>query len=417
MTRTTLDGFFNVTRPLVMPMVRRRWGRIVNISSVSGVIGNRGQVNYSAAKAGLIGATLALAKEVAHRGVTVNAVAPGLIETDMIQGAPIEEILKFVPARRVGTPRGGGEPRRLPRERRGRVHHGPGHRHQRRARLSAGPRAGERVAENRVVITGVGLTSPIGNSIDEVSQSLRRGRRGRPRHAALRRLLRDEDPARRAGRRRPRRAAEEADAHDGTRGAPLDLGDRSRPSTTPGSRRSTSARARSAWRTARRRPSSGAVEDYVRKLLMVNRTVDGIQSATYLEAHEPHLRGEPRRCTSASAGASSPRAPRASRRARPSGTATRRCGSGVQETMICGGAEELDVVHAAVFDVMFATSTPLQRAAGRDAAAVRRRPRRPRGGRGRRDADPRELRAGARPRRPDLRGGHRVRRPTATATT
>jgi 3-oxoacyl-[acyl-carrier protein] reductase len=103
-TRTTLDGFFNVTRPLVMPMVRRRWGRIINISSVSGVTGNRGQVNYSAAKAGLIGATLALAKEVAHRGVTVNAVAPGLIETEMIQGAPIEEILKFVPARRVGRP-------------------------------------------------------------------------------------------------------------------------------------------------------------------------------------------------------------------------------------------------------------------------------------------------------------------------
>jgi 3-oxoacyl-[acyl-carrier protein] reductase len=103
-TRTTLDGFYNVTRPLVMPMVRRRWGRIVNISSVSGVIGNRGQVNYSAAKAGLIGATLALAKEVAHRGVTVNAVAPGLIDTEMIEGAPLDEILKFVPARRVGRP-------------------------------------------------------------------------------------------------------------------------------------------------------------------------------------------------------------------------------------------------------------------------------------------------------------------------
>jgi 3-oxoacyl-[acyl-carrier protein] reductase len=103
-TRTTLDGFYNVTRPLVMPMVRRRWGRIVNISSVSGVTGNRGQVNYSAAKAGLIGATRALAKEVAHRGVTVNAVAPGLIETEMITGAPVEEILKLVPARRVGRP-------------------------------------------------------------------------------------------------------------------------------------------------------------------------------------------------------------------------------------------------------------------------------------------------------------------------
>jgi 3-oxoacyl-[acyl-carrier protein] reductase len=103
-TRTTLDGFYNVTRPLVMPMVRRRWGRIVNVSSVSGVIGNRGQVNYSAAKAGLIGATLALAKEVAHRGVTVNAVAPGLIDTEMIAGAPLDEILKYVPARRVGRP-------------------------------------------------------------------------------------------------------------------------------------------------------------------------------------------------------------------------------------------------------------------------------------------------------------------------
>jgi len=101
-TRTTLDGFYHVTRPLVMPMVRRRWGRIVNISSLSGVVGNRGQVNYAAAKAGLIGATRALAKEVAHRGVTVNAVAPGLVDTDMIRGAPVEEILKLVPMRRMG---------------------------------------------------------------------------------------------------------------------------------------------------------------------------------------------------------------------------------------------------------------------------------------------------------------------------
>lgn len=103
-TRTTLDGFFHVTKPLVLPMVRQRWGRIVNVSSVSGVIGNRGQVNYSAAKAGLIGATRALAQEVAHRGVTVNAVAPGLIETDMIAGAPIDEVLKHVPMRRIGQP-------------------------------------------------------------------------------------------------------------------------------------------------------------------------------------------------------------------------------------------------------------------------------------------------------------------------
>lgn len=101
-TRTTLDGFYNLTRPLVMPMVRRRWGRIVNISSVAGVIGNRGQVNYSAAKAGLIGATRALSQEVARRGVTVNCVAPGLIDTDMIKDAPMEEIMKMIPMRRLG---------------------------------------------------------------------------------------------------------------------------------------------------------------------------------------------------------------------------------------------------------------------------------------------------------------------------
>ncbi len=103
-TRTTLDGFYNVTQPLVMPMVRARWGRIVNITSVSGVIGNRGQVNYSAAKAGLIGATRALAHELAKRNVTVNAVAPGPIETEMLEGAPLEHILKVIPMRRVGTP-------------------------------------------------------------------------------------------------------------------------------------------------------------------------------------------------------------------------------------------------------------------------------------------------------------------------
>ena len=104
MTRTTLDGFYHVTRPLVMPMVRRRWGRIINISSVSGLIGNRGQVNYSAAKAGLIGATRSLAQEVAKRGVTVNAIAPGLIETDMVKDAPVDAILKVIPMRRLGQP-------------------------------------------------------------------------------------------------------------------------------------------------------------------------------------------------------------------------------------------------------------------------------------------------------------------------
>lgn len=100
---TTLDGFFHVTQPLVMPMVRRKWGRIVNISSISGVNGNRGQVNYAAAKAGLIGATKALALELASRSITVNAIAPGLIDTEMIAGAPVEEILKHIPMKRMGT--------------------------------------------------------------------------------------------------------------------------------------------------------------------------------------------------------------------------------------------------------------------------------------------------------------------------
>ena len=100
---TTLDGFFHVTQPLIMPMVRRKWGRIINISSIAGVIGNRGQVSYSAAKAGLIGATKALAHELASRNITVNAVAPGLIDTEMIASAPVDEILKHIPMRRVGT--------------------------------------------------------------------------------------------------------------------------------------------------------------------------------------------------------------------------------------------------------------------------------------------------------------------------
>lgn len=102
-TRTTLDGFYNVTRPLVMPMVRRRRGRIINISSVSAVMGNRGQVNYAAAKAGLIGATRSLARELGKRRVTVNAVAPGLIDTDMLEGAPVERLLEAVPMQRLGT--------------------------------------------------------------------------------------------------------------------------------------------------------------------------------------------------------------------------------------------------------------------------------------------------------------------------
>jgi 3-oxoacyl-[acyl-carrier protein] reductase len=103
--RANLDAFYNVLQPLVMPMVRRRApGRIVTLSSVSGLVGNRGQVNYSAAKAGVIGATKALAVELAKRAITVNCVAPGLIETDLAtEHAPIEEILKAVPAQRMGT--------------------------------------------------------------------------------------------------------------------------------------------------------------------------------------------------------------------------------------------------------------------------------------------------------------------------
>jgi 3-oxoacyl-[acyl-carrier protein] reductase len=103
-TRTSLDGFFNVTQPLVMPMVHRRWGRIITIASISGLIGNRGQTNYSAAKAGLIGATRSLARELAKRRITVNAVAPGLIETDMVRDAPLEQFIKEIPMRRLGRP-------------------------------------------------------------------------------------------------------------------------------------------------------------------------------------------------------------------------------------------------------------------------------------------------------------------------
>ena len=103
--KTNLDGFFNVLNPLIMPMVRRRAaGRIVTLASVAGLIGNRGQVNYSAAKAGIIGATKALALELAKREITVNCVAPGLIETEMIKDVPREEVVKLIPARRIGKP-------------------------------------------------------------------------------------------------------------------------------------------------------------------------------------------------------------------------------------------------------------------------------------------------------------------------
>lgn len=102
---TNLDSFYNVLQPLTMPMVRRRQpGRIVTLSSVSGLVGNRGQVNYSAAKAGIIGATKALALELASRAITVNCVAPGLIDTEMVEPTVREQALKLIPAKRMGTP-------------------------------------------------------------------------------------------------------------------------------------------------------------------------------------------------------------------------------------------------------------------------------------------------------------------------
>ncbi|MFI9651855.1 3-oxoacyl-ACP reductase FabG [Guyparkeria halopsychrophila] len=101
----SLNGFHHVTQPVLLPMIRTRWGRVINIASVSGLIGNRGQSNYSAAKAGLIGATRALSREVASRGVLVNAVAPGLIESPMSEGSAAADAVKdHIPMRRAGRP-------------------------------------------------------------------------------------------------------------------------------------------------------------------------------------------------------------------------------------------------------------------------------------------------------------------------
>jgi 3-oxoacyl-[acyl-carrier protein] reductase len=101
----SLNGFFNVTQPLMMPMIRSRWGRIVNISSISGIAGNRGQTNYSAAKGALNAATKSLSQEVASRGITVNAVAPGIIETAMTETTfNPEAIANMVPMKRAGKP-------------------------------------------------------------------------------------------------------------------------------------------------------------------------------------------------------------------------------------------------------------------------------------------------------------------------
>ncbi len=101
---TNLTGFYNVLKPLVMPMISNRIkGRIITLSSISGLCGNRGQVNYSASKAGIIGATKALSLELAKRGITVNCVAPGVIDTDMIKDVPIDEVKKLIPMKRLGN--------------------------------------------------------------------------------------------------------------------------------------------------------------------------------------------------------------------------------------------------------------------------------------------------------------------------
>ena len=100
---TNLNGFYNTLRPIILPMIQARKGRIVALSSVSGLTGNRGQINYSASKAGIIGAVKSLSREVAKRNITVNCVAPGVIETDMIENIPLEFVKEAIPMRRVGT--------------------------------------------------------------------------------------------------------------------------------------------------------------------------------------------------------------------------------------------------------------------------------------------------------------------------
>ena len=102
---TSLSGFYNLTKPVLEKMIRQRRGAVVSIASVAGLLGNRGQANYSAAKAGLIGASRSVASEVARLGIRVNVVAPGLIETDMIKDAPVENIKTLIPMARIGQPR------------------------------------------------------------------------------------------------------------------------------------------------------------------------------------------------------------------------------------------------------------------------------------------------------------------------
>ena len=164
--RTNLDGFYNVLQPAIMPMVSaRRGGRIVTLSSVSGLAGNRGQVNYSAAKAGIIGATKALALELAKRNITVNCVAPGLIETDMIADVPMDEAIEDdpdAPRRPARRSRGRGV---LPVLRRRRLRHAAGHLRQWRNAVM-----------RRVVVTGMGGVTALGNDWPSIRPHLEAGR-------------------------------------------------------------------------------------------------------------------------------------------------------------------------------------------------------------------------------------------------
>lgn len=100
---TNLNGFYNTIKPLIMPMIQQRQGRIVALSSISGLAGNKGQVNYSASKAAVVGAVKALSKEIARRNITVNCVAPGMIESDMTSQIPFDVIKEIIPMRRIGT--------------------------------------------------------------------------------------------------------------------------------------------------------------------------------------------------------------------------------------------------------------------------------------------------------------------------
>ena len=163
---TNLDSFYNVLQPLVMPMVRRRApGRIVTLASVSGIIGNRGQANYSAAKGGIIAATKALAVELAKREITVNCVAPGLIDTDMVDAStPMEKILEVIPMQRIGKPEEVAAAVSFLMSRRRGLRHAPGDRRERRS-----------VLMRRVVVTGMGGVSALGNDWESIEAAFRGG--------------------------------------------------------------------------------------------------------------------------------------------------------------------------------------------------------------------------------------------------